>query len=497
MRWRIGVALVGFVALTTSAVAAGETDEELWRRAALLDRAAAENALTRRGDWAAAIAALERVVARFPLSPRAGYALYRLAQIHATFIGRSRSGRDRQATVRRLKQILLRHAKSDYAAPARSLLAKVSPGDARAFARAEAARTPTRLVAVKVVPSAKSSRVSLALNRSSPFRRSAVPSDASSPARVFFDLPRAAALEGLAPVEVAVGPVARVRFGPENGVLRIALDLRVSGARVSVSHTEASIEVDVVEDAPAPHRSPGIVRRIVLDAGHGGEDPGASGTRLRTREKNVTLAIAKITAERLKARGYDVIMTRDGDYAVSLEERTAIANRERGDLFVSIHANWNRSRKLSGVETYILNISDDRYADRIARRENAAPFKGKKQKGMRKGRGNSAGAHLNFILADLATRANVAESLKLAKTMREEIVRGLAPRFGVVKFHPVRQALFYVLVGAKMPAVLLETSYLSNATDEARLRTVAYQTAIAESIVRAVSGYAEAARAKE
>lgn len=216
------------------------------------------------------------------------------------------------------------------------------------------------------------------------------------------------------------------------------------------------------------------VRRVVVDAGHGGHDTGAIGKN-GTREKDVALSISKKLAEKLEAMGLEVVLTRDDDTFVKLEDRTRFANREKGDLFISVHCNSAPSSKLHGIETYTLNTSSNRYAIRLAARENATTERGV--------------GDLQYILADLATKANTGESTRLAERVQQTLVRNLSASYKNVKNLGHKEALFFVLLGARMPAVLVETSFLSNEEEEARLADEAYQEAVADSIAEAVEGF--------
>jgi N-acetylmuramoyl-L-alanine amidase len=220
----------------------------------------------------------------------------------------------------------------------------------------------------------------------------------------------------------------------------------------------------------------GPVRRIVVDAGHGGHDPGAIGPR-RVREKDVTLAMAKRLAKRLRDAGFEVVLTRKDDRFIALEERTAIANTARGDLFVSIHANAHPRRTRGGVETYFLNTDSDRYAARLAAREN----------GLDVGDGE---ADVARILTDLGAKASAGASRQLARMVQREVTTGVRARVGEVRDLGVKSALFYVLLGARMPAVLVETAFISNRDEERRLASAAYQEEVAAGIARAVSSFA-------
>lgn len=216
------------------------------------------------------------------------------------------------------------------------------------------------------------------------------------------------------------------------------------------------------------------VRRIIVDPGHGGHDEGASG-KGKTHEKDVTLAIAKELARNLRERGYEVFLTREKDEYVSLEERTEFANKHKGDLFVSVHANASPSRQLSGVETYSLNTASNRFAMRLAARENATLA--------------TNVSDLQYVLADLATRANTVDSDRLARSVQGAVVDGVAHKFGRPKDNGVKHALFYVLLGTKMPAVLVETQFISNPKEEKRLASANYQAVVARSIATGVDQF--------
>jgi N-acetylmuramoyl-L-alanine amidase len=216
------------------------------------------------------------------------------------------------------------------------------------------------------------------------------------------------------------------------------------------------------------------VKRVIIDAGHGGHDTGAIG-KSGAREKDIALKIALKLAHRLRKAGLEVLMTRDDDAFIRLDERTAFANRRRGDLFISIHCNSAVGSKLSGVETYTLNTSSDRYSIRLAARENAHSERGV--------------GDLQLILADLATKANTEESTRLANRVQREMVAGLKPLNPSVRDLGHKEALFFVLLGAKMPAILVETSFLSNPTEEKLLTSEAYQDDAAASIARGVTRF--------
>lgn len=216
-------------------------------------------------------------------------------------------------------------------------------------------------------------------------------------------------------------------------------------------------------------------RRIVIDPGHGGEDSGAIGKK-KTKEKDVALAIAKRLAAKLRDRlKIEVVMTRTDDRTVPLSERAALARAVKADLFISIHANANPNRKFRGIETYYLNNTDDRAAQKVAAMENSVSEK--------------ALSDLKMTLLDLALSANVEDSIRLANLIQKNTVDAVAAKFDDVRDHGVKYALFYVLFGTEVPSVLVETSFISNPIEEQRLRSAKYQEQLAEGICRGIEKY--------
>ena len=199
----------------------------------------------------------------------------------------------------------------------------------------------------------------------------------------------------------------------------------------------------------------------------------AEGARIEVANGTATVGLAGQVADWLKGQGFQVVLTRSDDRYLALEERTALANTARGDLFVSIHANAHPRRARSGVETYFLNVADDRYAARLAARENGLDTED--------GMGDVA-----RILTDLDAKASADSSRKLAQLVQREVCGGVRARVGEVRDLGVKSALFYVLLGARMPAVLVETAFISNPGEELRLKDDAYQEKTARAIHRKV-----------
>jgi len=219
------------------------------------------------------------------------------------------------------------------------------------------------------------------------------------------------------------------------------------------------------------------VRRIVIDPGHGGKDPGAIGPD-GLEEKNVVLKVAKRLAKILRRRlGCQVILTRTRDVFLPLEERTAIANADKADLFISIHANSSPNRYARGVETFFLNFALDKDAMRVAARENATSTK--------------RISDLQNILNDLMRNSKIRESKRLAQYVQEGIVDTLRKRYKGVENLGVKQAPFFVLIGARMPAILTEISFISNRVEEKRLESNRYLDLIAQGIANGIIAYVE------
>ena len=222
------------------------------------------------------------------------------------------------------------------------------------------------------------------------------------------------------------------------------------------------------------------VRRIVIDPGHGGKDYGAPGYYKGVHEKKVVLAIAKRLANKIrKELKLDVILTRNGDRFLTLEERTAFANTKNADLFISIHTNASRDRRAYGIETYFLNLATDEEAIRVAAMENATSTKNI--------------SDLQKILYDLMQNAKINESSRLAGYVQGTIVGHLKnKRYSRVKSKGVKQAPFYVLLGAQMPSILIETAFISNPRECKRLTNPQFQERLSEGIIKGIRSYIRA-----
>ena len=217
------------------------------------------------------------------------------------------------------------------------------------------------------------------------------------------------------------------------------------------------------------------IRLIVVDAGHGGKDPGAIGPH-KVYEKDVVLKMAKTLAKALRQQlGVKVLLTRSDDRYLKLRQRTEYANRVGADLFISLHANATANGKAYGLETYFLNLSKNNQAAEVAARENGTTLQ--------------EVGNLEAILFDLMANAKINESSRLAAEVQQSMVAGLRPHYSRIKDLGVKQGPFHVLLGATMPSVLIEMGFISNAREEKRLTSPNYQKRVAAAIVKGVKNY--------
>jgi N-acetylmuramoyl-L-alanine amidase len=220
---------------------------------------------------------------------------------------------------------------------------------------------------------------------------------------------------------------------------------------------------------------------IVVDPGHGGHDFGSSGYLKKVYEKDIALQIAGRLAKRIQKKlSYEVLMTRNNDRYLTLEERTAIANTENADLFISIHTNESENQSSSGIETYFLNLATDNSEIAVAARENATSKKNI--------------SDLQTILTDIMQHTKINESSLLASYIQNSSYNHLSSRYTDVKNNGVKKAPFYVLLGARMPAVLIETSFISNPRECKRLSSSGYQEHLCEGIISGIRKYVEKSR---
>ncbi len=276
----------------------------------------------------------------------------------------------------------------------------------------------------------------------------------------------------------------------QNPSFRLVMDIKGAGAQPekifakdapSYNKQGPSLESKVPEGEIASLKQAlGLkVRTIVIDPGHGGHDPGAVGPS-GLREKDVNLKIAKRLRERLIEEGKsfgieNVYLTRSTDRFIPLEERTAIARKRKADIFISIHCNGARRKKAHGIETYILGFTDDQTSLQLAARENATTTKGLHE--------------LGNTLKQYILSAKKEESQQVATYVQKSIVQNVSVKYKYVKNKGVKKAPFVVLIGADVPSLLIEASFITNPREERRLKSEAYIERIVDGIVLGIKKY--------
>lgn len=332
--------------------------------------------------------------------------------------------------------------------------------------------------------------------------------DLNKPRRLYLDLKdtyTGSDLESTIPIKD--GLLQRARAGQYNrNTVRVVLDTQsIEGYKIFPLYDPFRIVVDVQaveKDTPDTAISPkrtrttrkGIqrvkkpdssvslagqlglsVKKIVIDPGHGGKDPGCY-LKGGIREKDIVLALAKALAKKIKEKiGCEVLLTRTRDVFLPLDERTAFANVNKADLFISLHINAHKQRNVFGVETYFLNMATDKDAVMLAARENATSEKNI--------------SDLQSILNSLLLNTKISESSKLAYEVQNGMIHDIRKRYNPIRDLGVKQAPFYVLVGARMPAILVETGFITNYTERKRLLSSRYHDTLADGIVSGIESY--------
>ena len=270
-------------------------------------------------------------------------------------------------------------------------------------------------------------------------------------------------------------------YVPTDSFLNIVNNL---SNNISINRSANGISLSTIPDTPVKAVKVDIrnekekwqFRTIVIDAGHGGKDPGAVGYR-GTKEKDIALDVAKRLEKKLsKNMKVKIVMTRDEDIFLRLSERTKIANENNGSLFISIHTNAAEDRRASGFETFLIGQNKNEAAVRVAARENAVlELEGSTSKKL---------TDEDLIKATIAQSAFASKSELFASLVQKEIKKRVQS-----KDRGVKQAGFYVLMGASMPNVLVELGFISNPSEEKKLRSPQYRDQLATAIYRAVEQY--------
>lgn len=417
--------------------------------------------------------------------------------------------------------ILRRYPKGDHIRKSRALLKILPPRSKPAVVVAPApvvSSSATQINAIRHWTDDNHTRVVIELNRSPQFKVNTLPASQkdNSSARLYLDIFGAKTARSLAnSLSVNQGVVKKIRVGVNKRNTRIVCDLteltrysvielqnpsrividiaRHKGAILTTNQPQiettpqvgkqdiSTVLSQVSESQPMRIHLPDVTTkskgtlRIVVDAGHGGKDPGAIGPN-KLYEKDVVLKLAKKLASLLRSRlKCEVLMTRDRDVYIPLRQRTAYANEVEADLFISIHANASTNKKVFGIECFYLNFSKNDKAVAVAARENGMSIKEM--------------GDLELILFDMMANAKINESSRLATEIQTSLVSTLSKRYSNIKDMGVRQGPFHVLLGATMPSVLVEVAFISNKMEAKRLNSSVYRERAASGIVTGVENY--------
>lgn len=435
----------------------------------------------------------------YPNSPKAEEARYRLASIHEHEKG------DAAEALRRYRELVENYPEGEWASKARERIKALRQAEEE---RREASRTfearsdKALLTEIRYASSQGSTRLTLELSGETRYETHVLKGEPSKglPPRIYVDLMGARlAMDSSRPIAVHDGLLRQVRVGQfSSDVVRVVLDMNDLAAHkafflpdpyrlvVDIQGKKNGVDLAAIEKKSEPLPPPGLkkapsqgIRKIVLDPGHGGKDPGAIGVR-GVAEKDVVLSIANKLAKRLKAElGIEVVLTRKDDTFIPLEDRTAIANAEEADLFISLHVNSSPNGQARGVETYYLDNTSDEASIRLAAREN--------------GTSRHDISDLQFILSDLTQNSKLEDSITLAHRIQSSLVSHMGRKYREVRDLGVKKSLFYVLVGARMPSVLIELFFITHRVEGRDLARSSYQDAIVESLYQGIKKYQQSA----
>lgn len=480
---------------------------------------ASSEKMKERSNWRVVVNKFRIIATNRPRSSRGDDALYTVGLLYERMYKKFGDPKYKQGAVKSFQKVAARYPKSNLADDARRHIgdisflehdAKKAASEYRKAAQTRSSRNRTRsaggngslasLANVKRYSRDGYTRLILYLTDRTAYRVEKI----KNPDRVFIDL-LDTKLGGGVPktTRFGSGMASALRIAQNNSsVTRVVLDLSENNTRHTVS--SLSNPFRIVIDLGRERASSGVttpkkkavkksgkaaaaftgygtttLRTIVIDAGHGGKDPGAIGPS-GLKEKNVTLALSRKVRDALKRRcACRVLLTRNSDRFLELDERTVIANSLNADLFISIHANASRDRRAYGMETYFLSPARSRDEMETAARENMLALNS----------ANEVENDLAYIMTDLNNTRKINDSVSLARSVQRSLVKGTRARYSRIKDKGVKQAMFYVLWRASMPSILVEAGFITNRTEERRLRDRAYISRMAESIADGVMNY--------
>ncbi|MBI5894618.1 MAG: N-acetylmuramoyl-L-alanine amidase, partial [Desulfobacterales bacterium] len=484
-----------------------------------------------RDQWFKAIHAYRQVLQIEPGGPLTPAALYGMGNCYAGMYKWSRTSLDRLQSQKAFQELIETYPESLYADKARSELgpaatpaaetggdaitqmigaAQIETEPAQSKARTASAQQLAMVEGLRFWSNPRYTRVVIDANADTTFSYRELREDPrlGKPQRIYIDVHNSRLGQNLQKVmPINDNLLNDARAGQyANDTVRVVVDTKSSqtfkifslknpyrivldvwGVENGVATAKPVPQEPEREAAPASRKLPPSaivkqlalgVRRIVIDPGHGGKDYGAPGAIKGVHEKQVVLEVGQRLARKIRAElQCEVVMTRNSDTYLSLEERTAIANTQNADLFISIHTNASPNPQAYGIETFILNLDTDDDAIRVAARENATSAKNI--------------SDLDSILQDLMQNAKVSESTRLATYVQQQVMKNLRKRYDPLRDKGVKKAPFYVLLGAQMPSILVETAFISNARECKWLVADDYQERLCQGIVDAIRSYIE------
>ena len=439
-------------------------------------------------DYINAVSAFARVSLQYPDGPYAAQALWQAAGLCLAAFERWHNNAflDQGTTLLTELQSEYSHNPISHRVPDRLTLIKT-------------VHSYRRLTALRKTLVGETVRYTLELNDETTF----ISEHLTEPTRLFFDLADTAIANNLSMTSFSSdGKDDSMRVGRRsNNTARVVLDLpdRTSCTVFNLYEpfrivadchkpppdvSTTSLPPSAESDSPLPNersdlrltlpRQLGLgISRIVIDPGHGGHDPGASGNALT--EATLTMDLAERVTTQLHEHGIEVVLTRQFDHFVPLEKRASLATQSNADLFLSLHVNASQRKNTRGIETYVLDFADNNEAQLVAARENQRAAK--------------TLSELDSYVRAITKSAKTSESDRLASNIQQHLVRNLRTVDHEIPDLGVKQAPFVVLVGTQVPSVLAEIGFLSNAKDAALLKTEGFRNLIASAIVAAILQY--------
>jgi len=470
-----------------------------------------------KSNWNKCIKKFLSVYQQFPNSNLAGDALFTAGSLYHDSYKRFRQRLDLDFAIKYYKIVVENHSKSRLADDALSRIGEIQFSYLKQYSKAHNSYTRvirefpngdmynpalkkisalsaffkpvspkreklTKVTEIRHFSSPEATRIVIELENKIQFKEQRL----KNPERIYVDLFNASIDKNLKenPIEINNGFIKKIRASHNNiNIVRVVIDInKFNGFKVSSLNNPFRIILDI-EGKPlnktilgtAPNISDSNVT-IVIDPGHGGKDQGARGVN-NLKEKDVVLDISlKLKKIIEKKLGYKVILTRNKDIFIKLKKRTAIANKNEADIFISIHANASRHKSASGIETYYLDFAKSNQALETAARENKTPL-------------SEIRDDVQYILADLVANTKMNESSQLAGIIQSNLIKGIRKNYQNVKNLRAKGGPFYVLYGANMPSILVETSFISNPMEGKRLRSVRYRERIAHYILDGIEKY--------